>query len=143
MGDVKKRKVIIMANFSALYFEFDGISSRYFLGPEKTDSLILCHTDGSGGFQNDSIEIYEPIWEDNIRKRQSLFYGIERNKHLEFEITIAALRKLTRQEINRIYTWLCSRRKLCWFAVEQGDLRKYRYRCIATECTQVSMDVQS
>lgn len=114
-------------------FTYNGVSSTSY-------DLELCDADGDaqggGGFAS-TVSIIEDASSQKVRP---LFYGTRFDNKLQMTLVCAlnndridAQEFLTRQELDRIATWLTGHDDYKWLTIDQADLLDVRYKCIITE----------
>lgn len=125
--------------FSGCEIIFDGVPGM------KYDLMLY---DIGSNRQSDSVNLTsagKPI-EDRISKSPtSLLYGVEDNEPLSFQIVLAASpdrleRRIPydRFEIEAISSWLTGHQTWKTLKIVQPDLSQTRYRCLITDCKQIS-----
>lgn len=124
--------------FTACKFTFDGVSC-------STHGLMLYDI---GGRSDPETTIGTAEIEEAEMPSQSrpFFYGVKRNKPLEFTLTFGADMDrmdsgeyLDKPDVASIANWLC-RDDYKKLMIDQEDMAGLFYRCIITELTPVSID---
>lgn len=124
--------------FTACKFAFDGVSC-------STHGLMLYDI---GGRSDSEAAIGTAEIEEAEVPSQSkpFFYGVKRNKPLEFTLTFGADMErmdsgeyLDKPDIGSIVSWLC-RDDYKKLTIDQTDMAGLFYRCIITELTPVSIN---
>ena len=118
--------------FTATSFIYDGIPS------EEFNVMIYSFDD------QDTVD--DELWtnsivEDRLNTRYDpVFYGININKQLSFELTIGSTDYMTRYEVERIAHWLTSHETYKWLEICQDDMQDYRYNVIFTEVRTIHIN---
>lgn len=111
--------------FTATSFIYDGIPSEEF-------NVMIYSFD-------DSDIVEDELWtnsivEDRLNTRYDpIFYGININKQLTFELTIGSTEYMTRNEVERVAHWLTSHETYKWLEICQDDMQDFRYNAMFTE----------
>ena len=113
-------------------FIFDGISCSDF-------GLMVYHFGSEG--QDDISYSNNGIVEESISGRyDTLFYGTEQNKPLEFKLVFGANmeavdknKPLDRYETEAVAAWLTGHGSRKWLSIVQDDMSYFRYKCVISD----------
>lgn len=119
-------------------FSFDGVSSA-------AHDLMMYEIGGSDAQGASQFASESSIIEERLPSRwRPLFIGTEMKGRLEFVITFGVNQEridagayLTRNELDRVATWLTGHDSYKYLTIEQDDLTSIRYKCIITNLQTV------
>lgn len=124
--------------FTACKFAFDGVSC-------STHGLMLYDIGGRSDSET-AIGTAEIEEAEVPSQSRPFFYGVKRNKPLEFTLTFGADMErmdegeyIDKPEISTISRWLC-RDDYRELTIDQADMAGLFYRCIITELVPISVE---
>lgn len=118
--------------FTATSFIFDGVPSEEF-------DVMLYFLDNNSTVEDEYWT--NEIIEDRLNARYNpIFYGININKQMSFNIIVGSTKYLSRHDIERVGDWLTSHNTYKWLEICQDDMRDFRYKVIFTEVKGVHVN---
>lgn len=118
--------------FTGSTFKFDGVSSRAF-------GYVIYNFDSYQQDSTSKLTSTGTVVSDKVEGRISpLHYGIKRDKPLEFTLVFGRNspgtdERMRRIEIKRTNDWLSNKDTYRYLAIDQPDMKHYRYRCLISD----------